>query len=111
VNPVSTRRALAVAAVFVAVLVALPRFLTHTPYQRLGAYVVHRVVERVVGPPAKGMLQPGDSLLTSADSTMAQAGIPDSLRARGWPRGPFPLTLRRGTSTLTLTIPPVQLSA
>ena len=110
-NLVPTRRALAVAAVLVAVLVALPRFLTHTPYQRLGAYVGHRVVERVVGPPAKGMLQPGDTLLSFAGGDLSRASVRDSLRVRGWPRGPFALTLRRGVSTLTLTIPPVQLSA
>ncbi len=111
VNSIPTRRALAVAAVLVAAFVALPRFLTHTPYQRLGAYVVHRVVERVVGPPAQGMLQPGDSLLSFAGGDLSRAPVRDSLRVRGWPRGPFALTLRRRGSTLTLMMPPVQLSA
>ena len=110
-NPIHTRRTLAVAAVLVAVLFALPRFLTHTPYQRLGAYVRHRVVDRVLGPPAKGMLQPGDTLLAVGSADLTQASVRDTLRVRGWPRGPFALTLRRGASTLTLTVPPVQLSA
>jgi hypothetical protein len=36
---VRTRRALALAAVMLAAAVMLPRFLTHTPYPRLGAQV------------------------------------------------------------------------
>ena len=113
VNPVLfARRSLAVAAVLVAVLVALPRFLTHTPYQRLGAYVRHlRAVERVIGPPAKGRLVPGDTLIAIGGLSLADSTVRDSVRAHGWPRGPFPLTLRRAGVPVTLMMPPVQLSA
>jgi hypothetical protein len=111
VNSVSTRRVLAVVAVLVAVLVALPRFLTHTPYQRLGAYVRHRVVDRVVGPPAQGLLQPGDTLVAVDGEDLSRAAVRDTLRVHGWPRGPFALTLHRGPVAMTLRMPPVQLSA
>jgi hypothetical protein len=106
-----SRRALAVAAVLVAVLIALPRFLTHTPYQRLGAYVRKGVVERVVGPPAKGLLQPGDQLIALDGVDLMAPGVGDSLRAHGWPRGPLQLDVQRGGRTLSLSVPPVRLSA
>ncbi|HTR97022.1 MAG TPA: histidine kinase [Candidatus Acidoferrales bacterium] len=108
---VSTRRALAVAAVLVAALVALPRFLTHAPYQRLGAYVHDGRVERVVGPPAQGLLQPNDRLLALDGTDLSQPSVGDSLRVHGWPRGPLTLTVRRAGATLQLAVPPVHLSA
>ena len=72
VNPdVIRRRILAVAAVLVAITIALPRFLTHTPYQRLGAAVSNGVVERIVGPPAKGRLLPGDARVVQERQALA----------------------------------------
>jgi len=54
------RRLLALAIVAVAMAFALPRFLTHTPYQRLGVRLDWNTpsqnprVTSVVGPPGKG---------------------------------------------------------
>ncbi len=107
----ASRRALAVVAVLVAVLVALPRFLTHAPYQRLGAYVHRGVVDRVVGPPADGLLLPGDRLLRLDTLQLARREVRDSLRTHGWPRGPFTLTVERAGHEVSLTVPPVHLSA
>jgi hypothetical protein len=108
---IATRRTLAVIVVLVSVLVALPRFLTHAPYQRLGAYVHRGVVDRVVGPPADGLLKPGDRLLRLGPLALASPEVRDSLRAHGWPRGPFPLTISRAGRVLTFIVPPVHLSA
>ena len=111
-NPdIATRRALAVVAVLVAVLVALPRFLTHAPYQRLGAYVHRGVVDRVVGPPADGLLLPGDRLVALDSLDLGRADVRDSLRAHGWPRGAFSLTVLRAGRELRMTMPPVRLTA
>ena len=109
---VGTRRALAVAAVLVAVGIALPRFLTHTPYPRLGASLVrHGTVDRVVGPPAKGLLLPGDQLLALDGLAFSDSAGRERRRALGWPRGPFQLRIERAGRTLELTVPPVRLSA
>ncbi len=106
-----TRRALAIAVVLVAVAVALPRFLTHAPYRRLGAYVDKRVVERVEGPPAKGLLLAGDTLVAIDGLRLEDAATRDSLRLHGWPRGPFQLEIRRGSQPMSMLVPPVRLSA
>lgn len=112
VNPsLATRRALALAAVLLAVLIALPRFLTHTPYQRLGAYVHRGVVDRVVGPPAQGLLVRGDVLLAVDSLDVRPGAVRDSLRAHGWPRGSFTLTIARDGRPVRLRVPPVSLSA
>jgi hypothetical protein len=105
------RRALAVTALLVAVMLALPRFLTHTPYQRLGAAVSKRVVERVVGPPAKGLLRPGDRLVMVDTLDLRVEGAGDSLRAHGMPPGPFRLVIERDGALVPLTVPPVQMNA
>lgn len=111
-NPVVIRRrVLAVAAVLVAVAIALPRFLTHTPYQRLGASVQGGVVERIVGPPAQGRLQPGDRLLALDGGEFADPAFRDTLKARGWPRETLRLTVERAGAPIDLEIPPVRLTA
>ncbi len=105
------RRALAVTMLLVAVALALPRFLTHTPYQRLGAYVSKGVVERVIGPPAKGLLRPGDLLVQIDTLDLRLDGARDSLRAHGMPPGPFRLVVERGGALIPMTVPPVQMNA
>ncbi len=105
-------RALAVAAVLIAIAFALPRFLTHTPYQRLGASVSRGgIVERIVGPPAEGLLQPGDVLVSVDGMAIADSTQRAQLRARGWPRETFVLVLERRGVLHTLDVPPVQLGA
>lgn len=61
---VPIRRLFAVAALLAALGMALPRFLTHGPYPRLGARLAEdAVVQAVLGPPARGTLEVGDRLL------------------------------------------------
>ncbi len=105
-----TRRVLAVAALCVAVALALPRFLTHTPYQRLGAYVSKGVVERVVGPPARGLLREGDVLVRVDSLDLREPAARDTLRARGMPPGPFRLVVARGGALVPMIVPPVQMN-
>src|SRR5262245_33445671 len=64
-SDVRLRRLLAVAALLAGFGVALPRFLTHGPYPRLGARIVEGgIVQSVLGPPARGTLAPGDRLVS-----------------------------------------------
>lgn len=109
---VRTRRALAVAAVLCATAIMLPRFLTHTPYPRLGASVDRDgVVVEVVGPPAKGMLERGDRLIALNGEAFADSVARANRRAKGWPRETLALTIERGGQETTLQLPPVRLSA
>jgi hypothetical protein len=105
-----TRRALAVAALGVAVALALPRFLTHAPYQRLGAAISRGVVERVVGPPAKGLLREGDLLVMVDSLDLREPGMRDTLRKHGMPQGPFRLVVERNGALVPMTVPPVQMN-
>lgn len=111
-----TRRLLAVAAVAIAVAIALPRFLTHTPYARIGAELDYDTpghiarINNVVGPPSRGLLQRGD-LLLSVDGRPGTQDEFNKLKPRGGlPRGPIELVIERGGRSLRLTLPPVQLS-
>lgn len=106
-----TRRTLAVAALCVAVAVVLPRFLTHTPYQRLGAYVSKGVVEKVIGPPARGLLREGDVVVMVDSLDLRVPGMRDSLRAHGMPPGLFKLVVEREGALVPLLVPPVSMSA
>lgn len=103
-------RALAVATLCVAVALALPRFLTHTPYQRLGAYLAKGVVERVVGPPAKGLLREGDVLVMVDSLDLRVPAMRDTVRAHGMPTGPFRLVVERDGALVPLLVPPVEMS-
>lgn len=105
-------RALAVATVLVAIAFALPRFLTHTPYQRLGASMSRGgEVERIVGPPAEGLLRPGDVLISVEGLMIADSVQRAELRAKGWPRETFVLVFERRGVLHTVDVPPVQLGA
>ena len=109
---VLSRRVLAVAAVLIAIAIALPRFLTHTPYQRLGAGVARGgVVDRVLGPPAKGVLRVGDRLVMVNGVSLRDSVSRAALRAKGWPRGPIDITYQRAGVEHTVQLPPVHLSA
>src|SRR5262245_40637871 len=62
------RRAIAAAAMLVALAIGLPRFLTHTPYQRFGvtpdwtAGGDHVAIGEVFAPPGQGVFHKGDRL-------------------------------------------------
>ena len=111
------RRAFAIAAVLVAVAIALPRFLTHTPYPRLGV-TLDRIesgrspkVQRVFAPPAEGVLHAEDELVALDGVSFGDAELMARLKAKGFPRGPIRLTIRRAGRPLEFIMPPVQLGA
>src|SRR5262249_5098151 len=88
------RRLLALGVVLVAAAFAVPRFLTHTPYQRLGVRLdwntpegLPRVAD-VVGPPGKGLLLKGDLLLEVDGKALTRESLIATARKGGWPRGP-----------------------
>ncbi len=108
---VRTRRALALAAVMLAAAIMLPRFLTHTPYPRLGADVGRAGdVQAVVGPPARGLLAKGDTLVAINGIALGDSVARSRMPAKSWPRETLALTVRRDGQNLTLQVPPVRLS-
>src|SRR5262245_19419328 len=110
-SDVRFRRALAVAALLAGFGLALPRFLTHGPYPRLGAEIGEgAIVQRVLGPPARGILQPGDQLLTLNGMALADSAVRFQLALEGWPRGPLDLAFEREGVLRHVTLPPTRLS-
>ena len=111
-----TRRLLAVAAVLLAVAIALPRFLTHTPYARIGAELDYDTpnhvgrISNIVGPPSRGLLQKGDLLLSVDGHPGTQAEFNKLKPQGGLPRGPIELVIERDGRIRQLTLPPVRLS-
>ncbi len=112
------RRALALLVVLAAVGFGVPRFLTHTPYQRLGleldwARGTHPVVARVIGPPALGLLQRGDVIVGWEGQRFV--GIKEMreavIKGKGWPRGTFTLEIERGGVARFVRVPPVHLGS
>ncbi|MGH7741572.1 MAG: histidine kinase [Candidatus Eiseniibacteriota bacterium] len=112
------RRTLAVALVLSAVAIGLPRFLTRSPYPRLGVQLAWTPgsdfprVDRVIGPPAQGVLQHGD-VLVSMNGVRFEG--PERaltvMRSVGSAPGPAKLELLRGNREMHVTLPPVQLGA
>jgi histidine kinase len=112
------RRLLAVLAVLSTVAFAVPRFLTHNPYQRLGVTLnwvrgqEFPQVARVIGPPAEYLLEKGDEL-RGIDGVLFSGSrdMLEYLKRNGWPKGPFTLTIDRTSRTFNIVVPPVQLGA
>jgi signal transduction histidine kinase len=112
------RRALALALVLSAVAIGLPRFLTRSPYPRLGVQLSwvpgsdFPRVDRVIGPPAQGVLQHGD-VLVSMNGVRFEG--PERaltvMRSVGSTPGPAQLVLLRGNREVHVALPPVQLGA
>ncbi len=114
------RRLLALASVAVAMAFALPRFLTHTPYQRLGVRLDWNTpsqnprVTSVVGPPGLGLLKRDDVIIAVDGQPFTSTNVfrwQQQAGRRMLAREPLQLTLLRGHDTLTLTIPPLELAA
>jgi hypothetical protein len=110
------RRLLAVAAVVLAVAIALPRFLTYTPYPRFGAEMdfdpdhIARIIN-IVGPPSRGLLFKGDRLVSVDGRPGTQEEFRKLRPKGGFPPGPMALVVERGGRLVQLTLPPVQLGA
>ena len=112
------RRALALVVVLGAIAFALPRFLTYSPYPRLGVQLNwipgedFPRVEKVIGPPAQGVLQRGDVLVSINGVRFEGPGRAlVVMRKVGGSPGPAQLELLRGNQEVQVTLPPVQLGA
>ncbi len=110
------RRALAVAGVALALAFATPRLLTHTPYPRLGvglgldaARQLPRV-DQVIGPPAQGVLRPGDLLISADGERLGPPRLGPSAPRTPLPREAFTLEYERGNRRLRAVMPPVSLT-
>jgi hypothetical protein len=111
-------RLIAIAAMLAAVVMAVPRFLTHAPYPRLGVRLEFagpmgfaRVAD-VVGPPGKGVLQKGDLLVEFEGHALTQDFVIERFRkGQGWPREALEIVIERRGQRRWVTIPPLQLSA
>lgn len=114
---ISWRRALAVTAILLALAMGLPRFLSHTPYPRLGVIPNWEhgsgrlAVAQVVGPPGKGLLEPGDLILEVDGRNLVRSELREMVQREGWPRGAMTMRVERDGRILDLTVPPLRLSA
>lgn len=104
-------RMVAVIALMIAVAIALPRFLTHSP-MRLGVAVDKwwgdaPTVEEVKGGPALGRLQPGDRLLELDGESLTDLELLKKIQATGFPRRAMVLTIERDGEIMEVEIPPV----
>jgi hypothetical protein len=110
------RRVLAVVGVVVALAFAAPRLLTHTPYPRLGVSLVLDPsrglsrVDRVIGPPAQGLLRPGDLLVAVNGERMRPPRMSPSAPRAPLPRDAFTLDFERAGRPMRAIMPPVHLS-
>jgi len=113
------RRALALGAVALAMAFSLPRFLTHTPYPRLGVRLDWNTksgnprVTSVVGPPGQGLFQKDDVILSVGELPFTQPDISkyqQKTGRKGLQPGPFDITISRGGVPIVLTVPPLKLS-
>src|SRR4029077_6176628 len=68
------------------------------------------VVQRVLGPPARGMLLPGDRLLTLNGLSLDDSLVRARLSSEGWPRGPLELEFERDGQLRHVVLPPTRLS-
>lgn len=109
------RRFLAVAAMAAVIALGLTRFLTHTPYQRLGVRLdwnnpmgQARVAD-IVGPPGKGLLQRNDVLVELDGQALTRDYVAERFK-KGWPRDAIALTIERRGERRSLILPPLHLS-
>jgi hypothetical protein len=110
------RRAIALLVVFGALAIGLPRFITHTPYPRMGIIPDwehpsgHLAVAQVVGPPGLGVLEDGDIVLGIDGQPTDRAALRERVRKEGWPPGPMAMRLQRGGLEVEVVLPPLKLS-
>lgn len=109
------RRGLAVVGVVIALAFAAPRLLTHAPYPRLGVTLLADSrglprVDRVLGPPAQGLLKSGDVMIAvNGEPTKPMRLRPSEQRAP-LPKEAFTLEFERAGVAMHVVIPPVHLS-
>jgi len=114
---VRTLRLLALLSILLALALGMPRFLTHTPYPRLGIrpdweHPSGRLaVSQVVGPPGKGLLEPGDLIIEVNGRNLTRTELRDQVRREGWSRETMTMRVERNGQILDITIPPLKLTA
>ncbi len=107
------RRALAVAGVLAALALAVPRVITHMPYPRLGLTLAWTAqgearVAEIHGPPAQGLLRPGDLLLTVNGKPFRKP--PAGVRRPSLPKKAITFDVMRSGAHLRVTVPPLRLT-
>ena len=111
------RRAIAVAAMLVALATGLPRFLTHTPYLRFGVVLDWAAggdriaIREVVGPPGQGLFRKGDRLIAYQGRPLDREALAEHFRRQDWPRGAFTLEIERDGRPMEVVVPPLRLTA
>ena len=115
---ITARRVIAVIGVIVGLGFAIPRYLTHMPYPRLGVTLIYRPgqdfpkVDQILGPPATYILERGDELRGIDGIAFSDSREMDQyLMKNGWPRSPFTLTINRTGRVFNIVVPEVQLGA
>jgi hypothetical protein len=115
--PVRARRAVAVGVILLAAALALPRFLTHSPFSRFGVQLDWSEpagpipVTKVIAPPSQGLLREGDLIVSVDGETFSRATARERQRQGGWPIGPIEVVIQREGAEMRVTLPPVRLSA
>src|SRR5262245_24957238 len=115
----SARRTLALGGVLVAMGFTLPRFLTHTPYPRLGVRLDWNTasenprVSSIVGPPGRGLLSRDDVILAVEGVPLTPKAVFEQnkgTRSEFFPRGSVQLSVLRHGDVVSVTVPPLGLS-
>src|SRR6185295_7547874 len=114
-SPYRLRRALAVAGVLLALAFAVPRVATHMPYQRLGLTLAwtadgHAHVQEVVGPPSKGLIEPGDVLVGMNGEPFQRTKSSGTYTSRSLPKDAIVFDVERHGKQLQVVVPPVRLT-
>jgi len=114
-SPYRLHRALAVAGVLVGLAFAVPRVITHMPYQRLGVTLTwtpdgNARVQEVFGPPSKGVLEPGDMLLSLNGERFRQPAGTAAYGRRTLPKEAITFEVLRRGNRVEVVVPPVRLT-
>ena len=108
------RRLLAVAGLVATFALVTPRIIAYKPYARLGVTLEwtpqgHARVSSVVGPPAQGLLEKGDMLLT-VDGRPLTRPAPGESGSLALPREALTLKLERHGHETEVLVPPANIS-
>src|SRR5258706_3742303 len=111
------RRVLALLFAIVTLAFAIPRFLTHTPYPRLGIVPTWKTasgipeVDQIYGPPGRGVLEKGDRLLMIEGEPFTRDVLRKNARSPAWRDRTITVEIERGGNRLSIELPPVRLNA
>ena len=112
-----TLRAIAAAAMLIALAIGLPRFLTHTPYLRFGVTPDFTgsgdriAIGEVFAPPGQGVFETGDILIAFEGEPLTREVMRERLSQQTWPRDAFTLEIERNGVRMNVVLPPLTLTA